>query len=374
MPVNLIALAEQFLGAPLDIASQEGGKIIAFGPCPGAHRHTTKSGPRDFRLIIDPTGQEMPHEHCFHGSCQSERDAFIRDLIRAIRAAERQENGGKTIARPRQQPARQDTPPRPEKPVFSRETAYAVAARCDKLITEEFLRRISPVAIPADRTLWPELLIDSLYAPGERVLIFTAMQSQGQFLRVAGKGNYRLGHKPGIQAQPCQQLPTEGPEGVWFLCAPVLGSWQPNPSNIDRVTKQPKPGRRHADCCTAFRYAVIESDTISPAVWLNIVALLQDRVAAVYTSGSKSVHTLLHLGDCQTAAEFNRHRQALLQRLVPVGADPAALTPVRLTRLPGCLRLNKRGADGQPALQRLLYLNPSPQPHQPLKNMPFLRT
>ena len=85
------------------------------------------------------------------------------------------------------------------------------------------------------------------------------------------------------------------------------------------------------------------------------------------------MHTLLHLGDCQTAAEFNRHRQALLQRLVPVGADPAALTPVRLTRLPGCLRLNKRSADGQPALQRLLYLNPSPQPHQPLKNMPFLR-
>ena len=32
------------------------------------------------------------------------------------------------------------------------------------------------------------------------------------------------------------------------------------------------------------------------------------------------------------------------------GADPAALTPVRLTRLPGCLRGGKE--------QKLVYLNP----------------
>jgi len=33
------------------------------------------------------------------------------------------------------------------------------------------------------------------------------------------------------------------------------------------------------------------------------------------------------------------------------GADPAALTPVRLTRLPGCLRGGKE--------QKLIYLNPA---------------
>ena len=39
--------------------------------------------------------------------------------------------------------------------------------------------------------------------------------------------------------------------------------------------------------------------------------------------------------------------------MLPVlGADPAAMTPVRLTRLPGCTRNGKE--------QRLIYLNPKP--------------
>ncbi len=366
MSANHQSIAEQLLGCPLE----PGG----FAPCPGQHLHTTKSGRRDWKLIIDPTGQEMPHEHCFHGSCEPARKEFMQRLYKAIRAAEKAERGGKPLPRPKQLPPRQEAPRPPEKPTFSKELAYKVAASCPRIMSEDVLRRISPVEIPAQRHLWPELLLETLYQPGERVLIFTNMRSQGQFLREIGKGNYRLSTHPGQRATAVPHLPSEGPEGVWFLCAPVVGAWQPNPNNLDSKTKEPKPGRRHAECCTAFRYAVIESDTISPTVWLNILAVLNDRIAAVYTSGSKSVHTLLHLGDCATPAEFNRHRQDLLRRLVPVGADPAALTPVRLTRLPGCLRLNKTDpATGQPAVQKLLYLNPNPQPHTPLHTMPFLR-
>lgn len=366
MSINHQSIAEQLLGCPLE----PGG----YAPCPGQHLHTTKSGRRDWKIIIDPTGQEMPHEHCFHGSCEAARQEFMQRLYKAIRAAEKAERGGKPLPRPKQLPPRQETPRRPEKPTFSRELAYKVAASCPRIMSEDVLRRISPVEIPDDRHLWPELLLDTLYQPGERVLIFTNMRSQGQFLREIGRGNYRLAAHPGQRASSVSHLPAEGPEGVWFLCAPVVGAWQPNPNNLDQKTKEPKPGRRHSECCTAFRYAVIESDTISPTVWLNILAVLNDRIAAVYTSGSKSVHTLLHLGDCATTAEFNRHRQDLLRRLVPVGADPAALTPVRLTRLPGCLRLNKTDpATGQPAVQKLLYLNPNPQPHTPLHTMPFLR-
>lgn len=366
MSVNHQTIAEQLLGCPLE----PGG----FAPCPGQHLHTTRSGRRDWKLILDPTGQEMPHEYCFHGSCQAAREDFMKRLYKAIRAAERAERGGKPLPRPKQLPRpRPETAPRPEKPAFSRELAYQVAASCPRRMSEDVLRSISPVEIPEDRHLWPELLLDTLYKPGERVLVFTNMRSQGQYLREIGRGNYRLGNHPGQRATSVPHLPSEGPEGVWYLCAPVVGTWQPNPNNLDPRTKAPKPGRRHAECCTSFRYAVIESDTISPTVWLNILAVLQDRIAAIYTSGSKSVHTLLHLGDCATPAEFNRHRQQLLRRLVPVGADPAALTPVRLTRLPGALRLNKREADGTPALQRLLYLNPNPQPHTPLHTMPRLR-
>jgi hypothetical protein len=35
-----------------------------------------------------------------------------------------------------------------------------------------------------------------------------------------------------------------------------------------------------------------------------------------------------------------------------IGADPGAMTPVRLTRLPGCTRRGKE--------QKLIYLNPKP--------------
>lgn len=376
MSVNHIALAEQLLGCALDYGPPSGGKIIAYGPCPGAHLHTTPSGPRHFRMIFDPEGREMPHEHCFHGSCQSERDAFIRSLIRAIRAAERAENGGKPLPQPNRPPKNSQSSivnRQSPKPTFHREIAYQVAATCPRDITEELLRRLSPVEIPADRHRWAELLIDTLFQPGERILVFTNMRSQGQFLRVAGRGNYRLATRPGEHATPCTHLPDRGPEGVWYLCAPVTGTWQTNPNNLDPATRQPRPGRRHAECCQRFPFAVIESDNLSPRVWLQILGILRDRIAAIYTSGSKSVHTLLHLPGCATTAEFNRHRQELLRRLVPVGADPAAITPVRLTRLPGCLRLNKTGADGTPALQRLLYLNPDPQPHQPLHAMPCLR-
>lgn len=372
MSVNHIALAEQLLGSTLDLDPPREGHIIGYGPCPGAHRHTTPSKPRDFRIIFDADFREMPHEHCFHASCASERDAFIRALGKAIRAAERAENGGKPLPRPKQV-ERPAAAPKTEKPVFSAEAAREIMARCPRIITEDLLRRISPVEIPEDRRRWGELLIDTLYQPGERILVFTDMCSQGQYLRIAGKGNYRLASRPGTRAEPCEALPSQGAQGCWYLCAPVHGTWLPNPNNIDRATREPKLGRRHAECCTAFRYAVIESDTLPPSHWLQILAMLEDRITAVYTSGSKSVHSLIYLGELHTPAEFNIHRQQLLRRLVPVGADPAALTPVRLTRLPGALRLNKREADGTPALQRLLYLNPNPQPHTPLHTMPCLR-
>ena len=67
-----------------------------------------------------------------------------------------------------------------------------------------------------------------------------------------------------------------------------------------------------------------------------------------------------------TPAEFKNARARLL-RLAAVGADPAAITAVRLSRLPGITRAEKPAPHN---LQRLLYLNPSPTA-EPIHNRPF---
>ena len=93
--------------------------------------------------------------------------------------------------------------------------------------------------------------------------------------------------------------------------------------------------------------------------------LLPLPVVAIYSSGGKSIHALVAV-DCASKAEFDACRDVLRAVLCPLGADGAAMTAVRLSRLPGCLRFGKRQAEGykryeRPRLQRLVYLNPSPE-------------
>jgi hypothetical protein len=75
------------------------------------------------------------------------------------------------------------------------------------------------------------------------------------------------------------------------------------------------------------------------------------RIAAIYTSGGKSIHALVRL-DAESKAAWDAERDRMRTALVTFGADEGALTAVRLTRLPGAKR------DERP--QELLYLNPNP--------------
>ena len=342
------AIAEDLLGTTLDPSGH--------APCPGAHRHTTGTGWRDFRLYFEEG--KMPREHCFHASCEPERTEFMRRLHAAIHAEERGQTGHAT---PRQDPYRpryKTTPAAPHKtnrPPLDPALADSIAARCPVDVTEAHLLAASPVPIPPVPTDWPTLLLDSLYAPGDRILIFTNPQSQGQYLHIAGGDTYTLSSHPGTRATPGARLPIRSPQGAWYLCAPVRGDWQPNPNNLDRRTGQPRLGRRHGACVRRYPYAVLESDTIPPATWLKILVQLRDPIAAVYTSGGKSIHALISV-NCTTAAEFNQRARELITRLAPIGADPAAITAVRLTRLPGVVREEKPSPAN---LQRLLYLNPA---------------
>lgn len=173
--------------------------------------------------------------------------------------------------------------------------------------------------------------LNSLFQPGERVLIFTNLHSQGDVVLKIG-------------ADACERIPDDCPDGVWFLSNPVDGEYRPNPRQQDSLS------RRSEESITAFRYLVLESDQVPESMWLPILAQLPLRIAAIYSSGGKSIHALVRL-DAVSKAEWDNERNLLRPTLMTLGADGQAMTAVRLTRLPGMMRGSW--------LQKLLYLNPT---------------
>ncbi len=202
--------------------------------------------------------------------------------------------------------------------------------------------------------------LSALYYPerGEKVLIFLNEYSQVDALW------------PDVK-----ELPLEGPRGVWYLAQPVDGVARVNPRGKDPS----KLSRRIAECVVAWRYLVLESDQADARDWMGAVVQLPLRIAAIYTSGGRSIHVLIRV-DAVNASDWDRNKAAILKGLVTLGADRGALSGVRLTRLPNSLRLGKdvveQSHDSEkpmkktylpfprPQLQKLLYVcrEPAPRP------------
>ena len=196
--------------------------------------------------------------------------------------------------------------------------------------------------------------LGALYRPVERVLLFDKFDSV--------KPAYTV---PISQPMDCRvpALTRAGGAhglGVWFLCNPVDGLWHPNPRNDDKMSC------RSEEAVTAFRYAVLESDTAPADQWLAFIAQLPLRIAAIYTSGGRSIHVLVRI-DADSKAAWDAKMGPLKRPLKVLGADSGCLSGVRLTRLPQCWRPEKGG------FQRLLYLCPDP-PLLPLIKMPVLHS
>jgi hypothetical protein len=343
------AIAESLLGHPLDADS--------FAPCPGRELHNGKTGRRDFQVMLTgaPTGR------CFHASCAvavADFNAKLRSMIgKAEKAggAYRPPLLGNVTPRPA-------LPPKLRRPGYDPDKLADFAGRCPFPITFEWLAKRSPVPIPENQGLETSLLfLSAIYQPGERVLVLTREYSQGDFIWTPEKGSFRLGDHRGVQAVP-SPLPAGGPLGAWFLAQPVTGKWALNPNNREE-DGSPKIGRRHGACITSWRFLLLESDQAPPELWLRALVLLPLPIVALYTSGGKSIHALARV-DANSKESWDMLRDDLVPILCPLGADPAAMTAVRLTRLPGAIRHGSRGKDGKmkpfpaPCLQRLLYLNP----------------
>lgn len=238
--------------------------------------------------------------------------------------------------------------------------------------TEKFLADRSPVDLST--VTRPEEFLGHLFRPGEKVLVFTRESSQGDFgFEVRGGErwpgrSFRLGDRPEVKAEAAP-LPRSGRQGVWFLASPVDGEWKPN-GGFDKWSR-PMLSRRSAPNVTAWRYMLLESDELEWDAWLGVLLQLPLPIAALYTSGSRSIHALLRL-----EAKTQDHMRQLTQQIGPflsaLGGDAGAMSSVRLTRLPLCEREGKmvEGEDGKkiyrkferPAMQRLLWLDPWAEP------------
>ena len=201
----------------------------------------------------------------------------------------------------------------------------------------------------------PASFLHELYNPGEKVVVFDVFASQGQHLWTH--------REPPFDADELDSFRTGKPHGVWFLCNPVSGEYLENRKNDDG---SPHYSRRFDGVVTSWKYLVLESDKANPAHWLAALAQLPLPIAAIYTSGGEtSIHALVRM-NAASKAQWDSLADKLKPMLIPLGADPGAISAVRLTRLPLCERLGKEDKLGnyirfpEPRLQRLYYLNGNP--------------
>lgn len=373
--------AERILGRSLD-----GNDSTV---CPGDETHSTSHGRPDFRIFL--TGR-VPYGHCFHTSCYARTMEFNRELWRRLFGGRR---GGVEMAF-------EESGLRRVKEVIRKRQDYNPEAlrmeqRAGMLVNREWLWKRSPVD-PAKVTTAD--FLDVLYEPGERVLCFTTQHSQGDygFVRLSGGMSEwcELGgcHRDANVRLGTRETPTalrSAKEGAWFLAQPVDGRWHLDANLRDRSSGLPKWSRRSKLAVTDWRWLVLESDSAPTDLWLNFLVQLKLRVAALYTSGGRSVHALVRV-NALSKAQWDQMRDVMSPVLSRLGADPAAMSAVRLTRLPGCYRRGKAGVETwrdektgaeekrpvyhryeRPLLQELLYLDPRPQPVG-IANMPVRRT
>jgi hypothetical protein len=204
-------------------------------------------------------------------------------------------------------------------------------AQIASLVSAPILPLLDQKSAQPPKSVNSHMFLRLLYAPNEKVLIFTRQESQGQCV---------WSHESDAAC-----IPQSGPDGVWYLAQPVDGTWHPNPRECLKLS------RRSEESVTAWRYFVVESDEADRDQWLRALVQLELRIAAIYTSGKRSIHALCR-ADRESKHTLDARIEEIKPELVRLGADPKCLTAVRLTRLPGCWRGS--------AKQELLYVNPNP--------------
>jgi hypothetical protein len=236
-------------------------------------------------------------------------------------------------------------PPPPPEPKFDPEALRAIAHRLPAACPD-YLRSRSPID---PRQIDTATFLRTVFRSGEAVLIFDSYRSQGQL----------LWQYPGSQQRDALlRFRTGKTGGVWYLTNPIDGKWHFNP-------RQGCQSRRSQESITSYRHLVLESDVADRDDWIAYLCQLELPVLAICSTGSRAPHGLV-LIDAPTKDAWGGFVRPHIPALVRVGACRGSLTGLRLSRLPGCRREEKR------AWQELYYLNPNPRP-RPICELEALR-
>ena len=169
----------------------------------------------------------------------------------------------------------------------------------------------------------------ALFQPDEHISWVTeAKQDEDGKWKPAGKGTY------------------------WKTCADTLKQLDKHPEDIcDTIGDynhdagawirfNPMDGRGVNNTnVAAYRFALIESDTMPLDAQYRMYRKLNLPIAAMVTSGGKSIHAIVHI-DAANAAEYRDRVEMLYTILANRGmvVDMQNKNPSRLSRLPGCIR------------------------------------
>jgi hypothetical protein len=185
-------------------------------------------------------------------------------------------------------------------------------------------------------------LISQLFEQGEHVNIVAdhALTPDGK-ARPNGPG---VTHDQNVwQGRLLDPLPPS-PAGYWLRMNPC------------RATGSGQGGAITDADVIALRFALVEIDGLPLDLQLALLARLPLPIAALITSGGRSIHAWVRV-DAQAADEYKQATAQLLGLLARFGVDGKNKNPSRLSRLPGVTRTIGGDADG---MQDLLFLNPNP--------------
>jgi len=185
---------------------------------------------------------------------------------------------------------------------------------------------------------------ENLYAPDDNINIvcqFTVSEK--------GKANPKGGGKTLARDEWVKWFKTKG------IPRSEAGAWiRMNPCSDTGTGK----GGAIQDCdIQSFRYLLLESDVLSVERQLSLYARLKLPIAALLSSGAKSIHAWIKIA-AATSEAYTENVLRILSALKPFGFDQSNKNPSRLSRLPGAKRGIGAVGDG---LQQLIYLNPAPE-------------
>lgn len=234
--------------------------------------------------------------------------------------------------------------PAPAKPVglgLDPSTAIEVYLR-GRRFSEADVTDASPVKMTENFSEDAALLVQNLYLPGEKVNFVTQFKM----------------HKDqhGVE-KPVPHGYGESVERNDLIGRILLGSMPESPCG-GWMRMNPVDGKGVSDKnITAFRFVLLEFDAIPLDLQISLLATLPLPIAAILTSGARSIHAWVKV-DCMDATAYKDQVTMLLKMLVHFGLDPKNKNPSRLSRLVGAHRVIGASGDGR---QRLLYLNPNPE-------------